>query len=569
MSDTRVTGEGGPSAPTSSGVALGAGVVVGLLVVVMSASYASLIFRGPLADRLPLGVAILLASAVVHAVVLAFTSRFEGLVARPQSPIVPILGLMAAAIVVAVPEGSSDDTVLATVVAALIVASLLTGGVVGAIGVFGLGRFIRFIPHPVIGGFLAGSGYLLLRGGLQVLLESDVLVGAGDAWVDRWEVWVPGILFALLTTVVLRRSRHPLALPALIVGGIGLFYAAALVAGVDFAEVRAAGWFLVDIDGRTLWQGIDASLLDDVEWLVVAAQWPSFATVALVSAVSVLLTLTAMELQTGNDADLDRELRSAGLSNVLAGLAGGVVGYHSLSLSTLAGKLGARSRAIGIVVALVAAGALFVDARPIGLVPVWLVGGLLCYLGIEFLIEWLWEARRTLTRGDFLVVVLIVVTTGLVGYIQAIGLGVVLAVVLFVVKYSRVDAVKHLLSGRDHRSNVERPRADRELLRVHGDRIRLIVLQGFVFFGTASRVLESVRAMFLEPESMHPSYLVVDFRRVTGMDSSATMSLAKLLRLAGTHDCVVVLSGLEGDLRRQVEASEVGPFDPVILKDLD
>lgn len=572
MSATHGVGEGEAPATTRGLVAasVGSGVLVGLLLVVIATSFASLVFQGPLAGRVYAGIGIMLASVVVHATVIAFTSSVPGVVGMPQDSVLSILALLATSVVAGMPSGAGSGDVYSTVLGALVAASLVTGACMGLLGAFRLGGLIRFIPYPVIGGFLGGAGWLLLAGGINVLVGGGGSLRLLDLdFGARAGVWVPGIAFAVLAVVIGRRVRSPLALPGLIVAGLAAFFAVVLATGADFDGARERGWLLAPLEGRMLWVGIDVGSIAEADWGVVLAQWAPLLTVALVSAVAVLLTLTAMELETGRDIDLDAEMRGAGLGNLLSGMVGGVVGYHSVSLTALASSLGGRSRIVGLTVAGVAAGALFIDARPISLFPIWLVGGLLCYLGMRFLVEWLWDARKRLGVGDYLVVVLIVVTSGTFGYLQGIGLGIILAVVLFVLNYSRIDSVKHHLTGVDHRSNVDRAPTDREVLGAVGQQIHYLILQGFVFFGSANGILEIARRALTEPEEVRPRVLVVDFRQVSGMDSSAVMSLAKLARLAAAGGCALSFSSVAHDVLRRLEAEGGGLEAIPVHADLD
>ncbi len=74
-------------------------------------------------------------------------------------------------------------------------------------GIFRLGGLIRFIPYPVIGGFLAGTGWLLVRGSFGVMADAS-LTFAGLPHLFQADVlhrWLPGLLFAILLYLVVRR----------------------------------------------------------------------------------------------------------------------------------------------------------------------------------------------------------------------------------------------------------------------------------------------------------------------------------------------------------------------------
>src|SRR5262249_47769450 len=131
-------------------------------------------------------------------------------------------------------------------------------------------------------------------------------------------------------------------------------------------------------------------------WHLIAQEWSILTTILLTSVVSILLTASALELAAEEEIDLNRELRAAGLATFAAGIGGGMVGFHSLSLSRLALSMGARSRWVGVGSAILCGLGLFFGPALVSVVPQYVCGGLLFFLGLTFLWEWAYESRRTL-----------------------------------------------------------------------------------------------------------------------------------------------------------------------------
>jgi len=145
-----------------------AGVLVGTTEVIAALSLATLIFSGSLASFLPYGVAMALISATILLAGISLVSRIPAVVASVQDSPAVVLAVMAAGIATAL-SASAPETVLATVLVALAIATTLTGGACLVLGHFKLGRLVRFVPYPVIGGFLAGTGWLLVTGSFGVM----------------------------------------------------------------------------------------------------------------------------------------------------------------------------------------------------------------------------------------------------------------------------------------------------------------------------------------------------------------------------------------------------------------
>ena len=104
-----------------------------------------------------------------------------------------------------------------------------------------------------------------------------------------------------------------------------------------------------------------------------------------------------------------------------------------------------------------------------------------------------------------------------------VAAGLVAAIGLFVVRYSRIDVVKHSLTAKEHQSNIERPSIEAEYLHEAGDSVLILELQGFIFFGTASRIIEHVKSHLERSEALR--FVIFDFRLVTGVDSLAVVLL--------------------------------------------
>jgi SulP family sulfate permease len=353
--------------------------------------------------------------------------------------------------------------------------------------------------------------------------------------------------------LILPRFSHFLTLPGLILAATGLFYLILWASGGSVAEAGAQGWLMGPFPEGGLWQPLRPADLGQVNWTVIFGQWGSMATVLLVSVISLLLNASVIELAVKRDIDLNRELRATGIANIAAGLGAGIPGYVGISSTTLGYKIGADSRLVGLTVAIFAGLILIVGASALSVAPKVVLGGLLLFMGLEFLIEWVYNAWFKFSRSDYLIIITILLVVMLVGFLEGVIVGVVLAVILFVVTYSRVDVVKHTLSGANSYSKVVRPTLYRQLLKERGERLYILELQGFIFFGTAHRLLEQVRRRLADPERLAPHFILFDFRQVSGLDASAALSFVKIKQVAQAKNIRLVFSQLSPPMKHQLE----------------
>ena len=114
---------------------------------------------------------------------------------------------------------------LQTCLATLILTTFLTGILLALLGHYRLGRLIRFLPFPVVGGFMAGAGWLLVKGALTVLTGSDAHFATLPQLFEPATTlkWMPALAMALLLVIATRRLRHFLVIPTIVVGSMILF----------------------------------------------------------------------------------------------------------------------------------------------------------------------------------------------------------------------------------------------------------------------------------------------------------------------------------------------------------
>ena len=317
-------------------------------------------------------------------------------------------------------------------------------------------------------------------------------------------------------------------------------------------EARQAGWLLGPFPPGALWTPLDVSLLSQVDWDLIASQSSNIAAVALISIVALLLNASALELIAQKDMDLNRELLSTGIANIVGGLAGSSVGYHHLGVSSIALRLGITSRLVALFAALVSGLALLFGASLLSLIPKFVVGGLIVFVGLSFLVEWLYDAWFQLAPLDYTLVWLILIVVGAVGFLQGVGLGLAIAIILFVVNYSRIDIAKDELTGVSYQSNMERPFEQRQLIKSMGEGILILRLQGFLFFGTSQSLVGQIQLRAKDPAQKKLRFLILDFQHVTALDASAIFSFVRLKQMASAHQFYLVFTDINRDIKTRL-----------------
>lgn len=546
------------------------GLIVGIVEVVLAISFAALIFSGPLSPYLVNGIGITLIGAIVCGMAVALLTSAPGTVSGNQDVPSAIMAVMAAAIATST-SITSREAAFSTVVVAIAITTMISGVFFYALARFRIGQLVSFLPYPVIGGFLAATGWLLLLGGISIMI--DVTPGLDNiAFLlqpPQLVRWLPGTLFGGLTLVVLKRTGNVLSLPVLLAGSVTLFYGMALVSGHSLETLLSTGWLLGPFPEHGLWQPLGGADLALVNLTAIGRQLPNIATLLLMSSIALLLNSSGLEISTGRDIVINRELRAAGIGNIFAGAVGGLVGFQQLSLSAMSQKVGGASRLTGFIAVVVCLFVLFMGASILSLFPRVIIGGLICYFGLAFLEDTIVADRSTLPRGDYAVMLLILIVAATVGFIEAVGLGLLVAVLLFVIDYSRTEIVGDELSGSIFQSRVTRSPDKRRLLNELGEQIYILRLQGFIFFGTADGLLTRIRARLEDEDRVPMRFLILDFRNVTGVDSTTIFSFVKLVRLAQQQGFSLVLAEPVSRLAEQIAAKFSIGDTVYVFSDLD
>ncbi|HEY1409854.1 MAG TPA: SulP family inorganic anion transporter [Promineifilum sp.] len=547
--------------------ALLAGPLIGILEIALAVSFGALIFSGEAATHLSRGIGMALFSATIGIAVTTLLTSYPAIMGGNQDAPAAIVAVMAANITVLVAD---PEAMPATVIVMVALTTLLTALFLLGLGVFRLGGLVRFLPYPVAGGFLAGTGWLILAGGISTMARIPFSLTNLAALFEPGVAiyWLPGLLLGIAILAVSTRFHHFLIMPGMILAIIAGFYLLAAALGATPAELSGGGWLLGPFPEGRLWQPVTPAEFGQVEWPAIWRQIPNVVGVMIISAIALLLNASGLELELNRDLDLNREMRAAGVANLASSLGAGLIGYAQLSMSALTERLGAASRLTGLIAAAVCGITLLLGGSVLGFMPTIVFGALLAYLGLSFLWQWVVVARTRLPRIDYLIVLLILGIIALAGFLQGVAVGVVAAVTMFVVNYSRTSVVKYEQDITTFRSRVTRSPKDREILESTGDQAYILRLQGFIFFGTANALLEEVRSHVQRVETR---FIVLDFEQVIGLDSTALMSFSKMLRIARENHITLILSGLAPELRWQFERGALVEETGVLqyLADLD
>lgn len=529
---------------------------IGAMTIGMAVSFAALVFEGDLHDGIPRAAIGFMVGSAIVLVLIAWQSSFNVVISGAQDTAGVVAAAIAAAIAADAPEGQRVETAIV----ALAIAGFVTAFVFLLVGRMKLGETARSIPFTVISGFMAGTGWLLLHGGVEVMIDHRVhLDELGELF--PWDVaqfWIPGIALAIFIVIALDRRA-----PAIVVG------MAILLSGVAVHVVGRIGWSAEALEKNHWligpfpesqnWTPLRPSDFSNADWGTIAGQALPLAGLATVSLIALLLSITSLEVACEDDVRVDQELEVSGMANVASTAAGGLIGYHLVGYTVVADRLGAQGRRIPMLIGGLFAIVVLLGTDGVALMPRAVAGGILAAAGVELLIDWGRQVVRELNRLDAILSGGVLLVIMIFGVLTGIVAGILAAAILFVFSYSRITPVRQVHRLSTVHSNVDRSDEERAELTRHDEQVVVLELEGYLFFGSMRKISEVLRPIV---DSSALRYAILDFRGVRGLDSSVVSGFEALERRAMASDVTIIWSHLRDDLAEQLLSEAPGDDAP-------
>jgi len=469
-----------------------------------------------------------------------FAALFGGTPAQASGPTGPMTIVMAGIIL-----KYADEPALAFTV-------VILGGIFQILfGLFGFGRYITLVPYPVISGFMSGIGCIIL------ILQIGPFLGLAAK---------PKVVSNLMA---FPEFLHSLSYPALLVGAVTLaiVYFTPPSIGKRIPPVLLA-LIVGTVLANAVFPGIP--LIGEVPTGFPVPIWPTMHThtlllmvesalvLALLGTIDSLLTSLVCDNMTRTQHDSNRELMGQGIGNILAGFFGGLPGAGATMRSVANIRTGGRTPLSGMFMAVLLLGTLLGLGPLAEKIPLAVLAGLLIKVGVD-IIDWrmlkhLVQAPRT----EVLVMVIVLLLTVLVDLITAVGIGVVLASVMFVKRMAdlELDSLKIIIGS----GGAETPLTleEQRILERNKDRLVMIHVNGPMSFGSAKdmvRRLESVKGFNTF------SSVVLDLTSVPAIDGTAALAIEDMLVMVKNHRQHLFFVGMRLDVARVLKG--LGVLDQV------
>ncbi|OYW62107.1 MAG: sodium-independent anion transporter [Rhizobiales bacterium 12-68-15] len=410
----------------------------------------------------------------------------------------------------------------------LVIATLMAGVILVVAGAAKLGSFMRYIPEPVVTGFTAGIAIIIFSSQVKDFLglTIDTLPAA---FLPQWETllshlgtisWPTTLLSvaALGAILVLRKvaPKVPGFLVAVVAGALAVafFHLPVATIGSRFGELHAS---------------ITMPHMPDVTFARLKELLPSALTIAFLAGIESLLSAVVADGMSGGRHRPNAELVAQGVANAASALVGGLPATGAIARTATNIRAGARSPMAGVF------HALFVLAVMLLLAPLAVYIPLASLAAILMVVAWnmseIHKIRHLMSApvGDRVLLLLTLGLTVAVDLTVAIGVGVVLAAILFMHRMAEN-------AGVDHPEAEEDPSA-RALL---PPGVEVFTVRGPLFFGAAARISE-----VLDQIGQPPRVFILRMEDVPLVDATGVAALEDFVRRCKSSGTKVILSGLK------------------------
>lgn len=473
----------------------------------------------------------------IIAPLLGGTSR---LISAPSAPAAAVLSAFAL-------EYTTAGITASSVFVMLMLIGVLAGVFQLLFGRIGLGQLIKYIPFPVVSGYLSGVGLVIITSQLPNFVGSphgehfwqslqrpfmwqwqSLLIGGmtlftmmmGDKWFRSFPTVIVAFIVGIMTYAFLGWCDPTVFLPqsTLIVGSI---------------SEQGSFPILQSITDRL------AGVMELSQLSFERILLPSL-TLATLLSIDTLKTSIIVDSMTHTFNDPNQELMAQGVANTASAMLGGMSGSGTMGPTMVNLSSGATSNLSGLFEGILSLIAFLVWGAFIGWIPIAALAGILIVVGFRMIDPHSVKLLRSQTTVfDFCIIVIVALTALSVSLIAAAGVGLVLAMILYLMRQMGESILYRQLDGNEVHSKIIRNHIKERILHAQGELLCVYELQGSLFFGTAHQLYA-----MLKNDLPDKKYLILDMKRVETVDLTAAHVLLQLKDILHERGGYLLLSRL-------------------------
>ncbi|MGF3057351.1 SulP family inorganic anion transporter [Microbacterium sp. YY-01] len=404
---------------------------------------------------------------------------------------------------------------------ALALLCLMSGVIVIAAGVFGLGRSVSFIPWPVIEGFTFGIAVIIFLQQVPTAVagtQADSTNAAIAAFQAVTSVDPARVGWALLMVAIV-------VITMLVTVRIHPQFPASLVAIVITAVLAVTTGMPVDTIGA-LPTGLPAPMFPEVSGeLIAVLAGPAVAVAALAGIESLLAARVAASISDTGPYEADRELVGQGLASIAAGLFGGMPATGAIARTAVSVRAGAQTRLAAIIHGVLLLLVVLVGSAVVAHIPLAALAGVLMVTAMRMIsLATVLTVIRS-TRSDAIIFIITAIITISVDLVYAVIIGIAAAAFFALRQLAGTSGVQ--------RADLPGP------VRPGDERIAVFRLEGALFFGAAEAMLERIT----ELRDIH--VVIISMSKLQILDATGAQVITELTSSLERRGMTVLIKGIQ------------------------
>ncbi len=474
--------------------------------------------------------------AIAIGIIAAWFGGTDTQISGPTGPMTVVSAVVISSAIEA--HGGSLEAAMGTIIAIF----LLSGVFQILLGVFKIGQYIRYMPYPVVSGFMSGIGVIII-----VLQIFPFLGHTSPKRILDIFVQLPNILNGInLASVALALATIATIyifpfITKLIPSALVALIALTVVSTMMNLDVKIIG----DIpEGLPVLQleslmGVD---LSHPMLLVIPAL-----TLAALGTIDSLLTSIVADNMSKTQHNSNRELIGQGLGNMGAAMIGGIPGAGATMRTVVNINSGGKTRLSGVIHGLALLIVLLGAGAYARLIPLPVLAGILITVGIGIIDYKGIKHIPHVPKADSIIMLIVLSMTVFVDLLQAVGVGMVLASVLFMKKMSDVVEEKSSVGSVEHFASEEAWVDEQFISEKVRQQVYIKHFDGPIFFGFASK--------FQEMANFLPNVTVVILRmpRVPYIDQSGLYAIEDAVIALKEKGIIVLMTGIQEQPKGMLE----------------
>jgi len=470
---------------------------------------------------------------------------FGGTKTQASGPTGPMTVVSAALVASAIDLTGSLESAMG-----IIILSFFVGGVLQIIfGLVNIAGYIKYFPYPVISGFMSGVGLII------IILQIFPFVGLYSAKSTikvmsdlprlftefNWQALVLGAMTVIIYYLFPKINKTvPSALVALIAVSIFSYFInwdvpiiGEIPSGLPSLQIDG----LFSIDSEAYFMVLEYGLV-----------------LAVLGSIDSLLTSVIADNMTKTKHNSNRELIGQGIGNMVAALIGGIPGAGATKGTVVNINNGGKTRLSGALHGTFLLAVLLGLSSLAAYIPLAVLAGILIPIGFKIIDTRGLKHIKIMPKADSVVLIIVLLWTTFGSLIQAVGVGVTLAALLFMKRASDIGE-KGMEVGTLAGFDGERPWVDEEsFYEKYKDQVFIKHLNGPLFFGFTSYFQDQVKNI-----DEHIKVLVIRMDRVPHIDQSGVYALETIIFDLSNKNVKTILTGLQEQPKRLIESIDIIP----------